>query len=78
MKNERKQLLTFLFVICYLLFADSLFAVDVGLVLDQNAIVIGDGPAFGYNGIFIPRITGLIGNAGDFYISGGINYKSDP
>jgi hypothetical protein len=53
---------------------------DVGLVLDQNAIVSGTegGAGFGYNGIFIPRITGLIGDAGDFYISGGFNFKSDP
>jgi hypothetical protein len=61
-------------------FSATLFAVDVGLVLDQNAIVSGTegGAGFGYNGIFIPRITGLIGDAGDFYISGGFNYKSDP
>jgi len=65
-----------LFVTCYLLFANSLFAVDVGLVVDQNAVVSGDG--FGYNGIAIPRITGLIGDAGDFYISGGFNFKTNP
>ena len=62
------------------IFSATLFAVDVGLVLDQNAIVSGTGgdAAFGYNGIAIPRITGLIGDAGDFYISGGFNYKNDP
>jgi len=53
---------------------------DVGLVVDQNAIVSGTsgGAGFGYNGIAIPRITGLIGDAGDFYISGGFNFKSNP
>jgi len=79
-KKARRALLTLLFVTCYLLFGFPLFAVDVGLVLDQNAIVSGSdgGAGFGYNGIFIPRITGLIGDAGDFYLSGGFNYKSDP
>jgi len=69
-----------LIVICHLLFVSSLFAVDVGLVLDQNAILSGTGgdTAFAYNGIAIPRITGLFGDTGDFYISGGFNYKSDP
>jgi len=79
-KKTRRALLALLFVACYLLFVPSLFAVDVGLVLDQNTIVSGTsgGAGFGYNGIFIPRITGLIGDAGDFYISGGFNYKNDP
>jgi len=78
--KERRTLLALLFSLCYLFFVSSLFAVDVGLVLDQNAIVSGtvDSAGFGYNGIFIPRVTGLIGDAGDFYISGGFNYKSDP
>jgi len=78
--KERRALLALLFALCSFIFEHSLFAVDVGLVLDQNAVVSGtaDSTAFGYNGIFIPRMTGLIGDAGDFYISGGINYKCDP
>jgi hypothetical protein len=69
-----------LIVICHLLFVSSLFAVDVGLVLDQNAEYSnsGDDTAFAYTGIAIPRITGLVGDTGDFYISAGLTYKNDP
>jgi len=75
MIDEKKLFLTLLFAIC-----NSLFAVDVGLVLDQNAGYSGTGgsTAFSYKGVVIPRVTGLIGNAGDFYISAGLNFKNDP
>jgi hypothetical protein len=78
--KDRRAFLTLLFTLFSFFFANQLFAVDVGLVVDQNAIVSGTsgGAGFGYNGILIPRITGLIGDAGDFYLSGGFNYKSDP
>jgi hypothetical protein len=61
-------------------FAGSLFAVDVGLVLDQNAEYAGSGDdtVFTYKGIAIPRVTGLVGDAGDFYISAGFSYKNNP
>jgi hypothetical protein len=79
-KNERIELFALLFVTCYLLFVPSLFAVDVGLVLDQKAEFSGedDDTAFSYTGIAIPRITGLIGDMGDFYISAGFTYQNEP
>jgi hypothetical protein len=78
--NKRRALLTLLFVLCSFLFVPSLFAVDVGLVLDQNAEYSGsdNDTAFTYKGIAIPRITGLIGDNGDFYFSGGFSYKNNP
>jgi hypothetical protein len=80
MNKGKMTILTLLFVTCYLLFGFPLFAVDVGLVLDLNAEYSGtDGDtAFSYKGVAIPRVTGLIGNAGDFYISAGLNFKNDP
>jgi len=79
---EGKPFVTLLFVILYLSFisVSSLFAVDVGLVLDQNAEYSGSGDdtAFSYTGIAIPRVTGLLGDTGDFYISAGFSYKNDP
>jgi len=46
--KKRRAFLTLLFVICYFLFGLPLFAVDVVLVLEQNAIVSGlfDGARF--------------------------------
>jgi hypothetical protein len=76
MMNERKILLT----ICCLLITNFLFAVDVGVVLDQNAEYSssGEDTAFAYDGIIIPRITGLVGDKGDFYVSAGLSYMNDP
>jgi len=78
--NEKKPLLTLLFIICYLLFANSLFAIDVGIILDQTAEFSDtDGDAaFTYTGIAIPRISGLVGDTGDFYVSAGVTYQNDP
>jgi len=80
MNKDRRAFFTLLFTLFSFFFADSLFAVDVGLVLDQNAGYsgTGDDTAFSYKGVAIPRVTGLIGNAGDFYISAGLNFKNDP
>jgi hypothetical protein len=80
MMNERKILLTLLFTICCLLITTSLFAVDVGVVLEQNAEYsnYGDDTAFAYDGIIIPRVTGLVGDKGDFYVSLGLSYMNDP
>jgi hypothetical protein len=82
-RNKRtkiKILLTLLFVTCYLLLVLPLFAVDVGVVLDQKAEYSSTGgdTAFAYTGIAIPRITGLIGDKGDFYISVGLNFQNEP
>ena len=66
------------FVLCYLLFAPCLFAIDMGLVLDQNAAFSSadEGAAFAYKGIAIPRLSGLIGDMGEFYVSAGLNFYS--
>jgi len=77
---KKISLLSLLFTICYLLTANSLFAIDVGVVLDQNAKYSNadDDTAFDYDGIAIPRITGLVGDTGDFYISAGFSYMNNP
>jgi len=65
---------------CNLIFVSSLFAVDVGMTLEQNGEYPGSdgGAAFDYTGIAVPRISGLIGDNGDFYISAGFNYQNNP
>jgi hypothetical protein len=58
-----------------LLFTCSLsFAVDFGLILDQNADYGGYGSdgSFGYSGSLIPRFTALLGTSADLYVSAGI------
>ena len=79
-ESKKRAILALSFALCSLIFVPSLFAVDVGLVLDQNAEYSGSGgdSAFSYKGIAIPRVTGLIGDAGDFYVSAGLSYKNDP
>ena len=49
-------------------------------MLDQTAEYSGavKDTAFAYTGIAIPRVTGLIGDTGDFYISAGFTYKNAP
>jgi len=54
-----------LFVICYLL-----PALDLGLTLFQNAGLSDSG--FRYSGSLVPRVSGLIGENSDFYISAGV------
>jgi len=80
MMNEKRTRLTLLLTICCILITNSLFAVDVGMVLEQNAKYsgTGDDTAFAYDGIAIPRITGLIGDTGDFYVSAGLNAMNEP
>jgi len=79
MNKEKRVLLTFLLSLFSFLICNSLFAVDVGVVLDQNAEYSGSGGdmTFDYDGIFIPRISGLVGNTGDFYVSAGFSYMND-
>jgi hypothetical protein len=78
--SRKKTLSTLLFVICYSLFANCLWAYDVGVILDQNAdySVAGSDTVFIYKGLVIPRLSGLISSTGEFYISAGVNYQNDP
>ena len=75
--SSHLSLLTFLFS---LFICTSLFAIDVGLVLDQTAEFsgAGDDTAFTYTGIAIPRISGLVGDTGEFYVSAGFTYQNEP
>jgi len=52
----------------------------VGLVLDQIAEYTStdDDAAFSYTGIAIPRITGLVGDTGEFYVSAGFTFQNNP
>jgi len=80
MKKGKRPLLSLLFVTCYLLFVSPLFALDVGVVLNQKAEYSGtdNETEFSYTGVVIPRITGLVGDAGDFYVSAGLNFQNGP
>jgi hypothetical protein len=80
MINKKTSLLSLLLTICYLLITNSLFALDVGVILEQNAKYSNadDNTAFDYDGIVIPRITGLIGDTGNFYVSAGFSYINNP
>ena len=55
-------------------------ALDVGLVFEQEASYggAGDDTSFEYKGILVPRISGLLGDNGEFIISAGVNYQNDP
>ncbi|MCL2070127.1 MAG: hypothetical protein FWH19_03985 [Treponema sp.] len=55
-------------------------ALDFGLVLDQGLEYSGSGDdtALYYTGILIPRVSGLLGEQGGFYVSAGLSYESDP
>jgi len=76
MKNRFKFLFPLLFVLCPLL-----HAWDFGLILNQNAGYGGYGNEgdFDYSIGAVPRITGLLGNTGNFIVSGGFeaNYNKD-
>jgi hypothetical protein len=48
-------------------------------VLDQTAeYSSSEDTEFSYTGIAIPRISGLVGNTGDFYVSAGFTYQNNP
>jgi hypothetical protein len=58
----------------------SLHAVDVGIVLDQNADFSMTGTEeennkFDYSGTFIPRLSALLGDNGELYFAAGLNYQ---
>ena len=58
-----------------LLFICSLsFGFDFGLILDQNADYGGYGGdgSFGYSGSLIPRLSALVGESADIYVSAGL------
>jgi hypothetical protein len=76
----KRTILTLLVTLCCLLFVPSIWAYDVGLMLDQNAYYAGveSDTAFAYKGLVIPRFSSLVGDAGEFYISAGINYQNNP
>jgi len=69
--NSRFKLLS----ICYLLFVICYFlpAWDFGMLLNQNAGYggIGSEGSFDYSIGIVPRVTGLLGESGDFIVSGG-------
>jgi len=49
-------------------------------VLDQTAEYTNadDDSAFTYTGIAIPRLSGLIGDTGEFYVSAGFTFQNEP
>ena len=73
-------------LICSLLLAacSLLPAYDFGLLLDQKAELSGAGGGavsdtdFSYNGILVPRLGWLLGDAAELGISAGLNFQDDP
>jgi len=72
-KNVKKISRLFL---CSLFIANcsSLFAWDFGLTFNQNFGVSGYGSdrSFRYSGSLVPRVSGLIGENSDYYLSAGV------
>lgn len=66
-----------LFLFCSI----SLNAVDFGLVFSQGAKAdvpdfnFGDG-SYDISGVLLPRITALVGDTGDLYVSAAVNYET--
>jgi hypothetical protein len=61
----------------------SLRALDVGLLLDQNANFTTDGigvnsSQYEYSGTLIPRVSSLLGDTGEFIFSAGFSYQINP
>ena len=69
----KKFLKPFLCAILVFLSGLSLWAMDFGLLLDQDAGFggLGTDTQFDYTGILIPRFSALIGETGDFTLSAG-------
>jgi hypothetical protein len=69
-----------LFLCFSLALLPSLWAVDLGMVLDQSVESTGAASeaATGYSGILVPRLSGLVGEYGEFYISAGFNWQNNP
>jgi len=76
MNSRFKLLCSLLFALCPLL-----PAWDFGMILNQNAGFggLGSDGNFDYSIGIAPRVTGLLGNTGDFIISGGfeLDYNGD-
>ena len=62
----------------------SLWTMDTGLLLDQNADFNTQGVSewvdkkFEYSGVLIPRVSTLLGDDGEFIFSAGLNYAIEP
>jgi len=78
--NDKRLFAFLIFTFYLLIFTCSLFALDLGLVLDQSAEYSGSqgDMEFQYKGILIPRASGLLGAGGSFYVSAGLNYQNNP
>jgi hypothetical protein len=70
----KKQMKLFFAILAILFLCSSLWAVDAGLVLDSSGGAAGSGgdSVKDFSGVLIPRLTGLLGNSGEFFISAGI------
>jgi len=73
----KRIFLTSLFALSCLLSVPHIWAYDVGLTLDQNVSYSSDA-SFVYKGLATPRLSGLLGDIGEFYLSAGINYQNNP
>jgi hypothetical protein len=79
-----KKNITLLFLtVLFHLSAFQLFAVDFGLVFNQDADISVPGFDFGnanydISGVLLPRVTALFGETGDLYVSAAVNYSLDP
>jgi hypothetical protein len=79
----KKYITLFLLTTLFHLSAFSLFAIDFGLVFNQDAdIIVPDfdfeSANYDISGVLMPRITALLGETGDLYVSAAVNYKLDP
>ena len=67
--NVKKILGLFLYSL-FIANCSSLFAFDFGLIFNQNLGVSENG--FRYSGSLVPRVSGLIGENSDYYVSAGL------
>ena len=77
----RQYLKPVVFIILILFHSLSLKALDVGLLLDQNASSQGQGTEWDgieYTGTLVPYVSGLVGNIGEFIFSAALTYGINP
>ena len=72
----KQSLKPVVFIILFLFHSLSLGALDVGLLLDQNAEISGR-REYEYTGTLVPRVSGLLGDAGEFMVSAALSYSID-
>jgi len=79
----KKSFTTFALRAVFFLCSLSLYAVDFGVVFTQNADI--NAPDFkledadnDISGILSPRLSALLGETGDLYLSAAVNYQIDP